>query len=128
MTPEPTPLLCPSSPGRAGASIIGVVGADGRVGFLHDRLPVTDEFLLRAALVGPTEKRFRFASPCIQRGCMQWEDDHCGIADQVIRAADAARIDTEVPDCSIRPVCRWYSQRGYSACRVCPFVITDCTT
>jgi hypothetical protein len=30
-----------------------------------------------------------------------------------------------LPECSIRPHCRWHLQSGDAACRACPEVITD---
>jgi hypothetical protein len=30
-----------------------------------------------------------------------------------------------LPECSIRPQCRWHLQSGDNACRACPEVITD---
>jgi hypothetical protein len=30
-----------------------------------------------------------------------------------------------LPECSIRPQCRWHLQSGDAACRACPEVVTD---
>jgi hypothetical protein len=33
--------------------------------------------------------------------------------------------DTDLPDCPIRPDCRWFLQRGGRSCAVCEVLVTD---
>lgn len=117
-------LLCPSSKCEEGAILLGIVMPDGRVAFASDRIEINAEFVRSAREGRPPEKRFRFSGPCVQSGCRQWDGNRCTVIDVVLQEAKQTKIP-ELPDCSIRSQCRWYSQRGSSACFVCPEVVTD---
>jgi len=122
-------ILCPSWRCEAGASLIGIVLADGTVAFSKDRIVVDEAFVEVAKLGRSPEKRFRFSSTCKRAACVQWTDGKCGIVDVIIgehreRGASAGE-PFELPECSIRPQCRWHLQSGDEACRACPEVITD---
>ena len=122
-------ILCPSWSCEAGASLIGIVLADGSVAFSKERIVIDASFVEVARQGRSPEKRFRFSSTCKQAACIQWGDGKCGIVDRIIsehedRAA-AANEPFVLPECSIRPHCRWHLQSGDAACRACPEVITD---
>ena len=123
--------LCPSSPCREGAILLGIVLADGRVAFAKDRIVVDEGFVQNATAAGsrPPESRFRFSSPCVKGGCHQWTGSRCGVIDAVI---EETRVQNSQPesessfqDCSIRDTCRWFEQTGADACAVCHMVITE---
>jgi hypothetical protein len=118
-------ILCPSARCEEGALLVGIVMADGRVAFAADRLVVNQEFVQIARAGRAPEKRFRFSSPCLKAGCGQWTGDRCGVIDSVLAATDARAEPQELPECSIRPQCRWFRQSGADACAACPEVITD---
>ena len=122
-------ILCPSWKCEAGASLIGIVLADGTVAFSKDRIVIDAAFVEVARQGRSPEKRFRFSSTCKRAACVQWTDGKCGIADVIIRehADRTTGLDEpfELPECSIRPHCRWHLQSGDAACRACPEVITD---
>lgn len=122
-------ILCPSWKCEAGASLIGIVLADGTVAFSKDRIVIDAAFVEVARQGRSPEKRFRFSSTCKRAACVQWTDGKCGIADVIIRehADRTAALDEPfaLPECSIRPHCRWHLQSGDAACRACPEVITD---
>lgn len=113
--------LCPSAPASAGAVVIGVVAADGSTSYIRDRLVATSEFLEAAA--GPSaEARFRFGSVCQESACRQWVDGRCQVPEVFLDEVPDAALAEELPRCSIRAQCRWFSQRGPAACRICPLV------
>jgi len=122
-------ILCPSWKCEAGASLIGIVLADGSVAFSKDHIVIDAAFVEAAQQGRSPEKRFRFSSICKRAGCIQWTDGKCGIVDRIISEhADRAADPNEpfvLPECSIRPQCRWHLQSGDNACRACPEVITD---
>lgn len=122
-------ILCPSWKCEAGASLIGIVLADGTVAFSKDRIVIDAAFVEVARQGRSPEKRFRFSSTCKRAACVQWTDGKCGIADVVIREHQERTADPNepfaLPECSIRPLCRWHLQSGDAACRACPEVITD---
>jgi hypothetical protein len=127
-------ILCPSWGCEAGASLIGIVLADGSVAFSKDRIVIDEAFVEVARQGRSPEKRFRFSSTCKRAGCVQWTDGKCGIVDRVISEhvtsehkdhAAAGSDPFVLPECSIRPQCRWHLQSGDEACRACPEVITD---
>jgi len=122
-------ILCPSWSCEAGASLIGIVLADGSVAFSKERIVIDASFVEVARQGRSPEKRFRFSSTCKQAACIQWGDGKCGIVDRIISEHEdrAAAVNEPfvLPECSIRPQCRWHSQSGDAACRACPEVITD---
>lgn len=117
-------LLCPSAPATEGALILGVVRADGTIGYIKDRMAATSEFLESARAHGRPEQRFRFSSPCQECACQQWADGACSVPEKL---AELVPSDTSegLPRCSIRRHCRWYHQSGAAACRICPLVTRD---
>ena len=117
--------MCPSATCHSGALLLGVVQGDNTVALLPEPMTVTDEFVERAFAAGEPEKRLRFAGKCAKGGCSQWNGTRCGVIDTALNYMHAAIDNTPLPDCAIRPQCRWYSQTGADACKVCPYVVTD---
>jgi hypothetical protein len=115
--------LCPSARAEPGSALIGMVGADGRVGMLNRPLPVDDDFLAAATRGRAPEKRFRFAGRCVRSACRQWSDGRCGVIDRVL--AITGDVGRPLPPCAIRARCRWFAQTGAAACGACPEVVTD---
>ena len=116
---------CPSYPCKEGAVLLGVMGPDGRVLFLDQRLLVDQDFIESANEIGPPEKRFRFSGTCLASGCTQWTGDRCGLIGRLIAVVpEAARVSSP-RDCQIRSGCRWFRQEGETACNVCPLVVAD---
>ncbi|MFZ1527573.1 MAG: hypothetical protein WAT19_02405 [Ferruginibacter sp.] len=118
--------LCPSTTCHEGAVILGVVQGNETVALLNAGLIADQDFVKKVKEQGSPEKRFRFADTCRKCGCRQWTGSECG----VIKEFSEANIhlngnEHELPNCIIRPRCRWYSQEGANACQICPFVITD---
>ena len=116
-------ILCPSWQCEEGATLLGIVLGDGRVAFAKDHIVVDAAFVEAAREGRSPEKRFRFSSACRKGGCVQWAEDRCGVIDRVIDRKSGQR--RELPECSIRPNCRWHLQSGDDACFVCPVVMTD---
>jgi hypothetical protein len=118
--------LCPSSTCHSGALLLGVVNGDQKVSLLTTPIPVNDEFVETVNAAGDPEKRFRFASKCAKNGCAQWTGSSCGIMDELAAANHLLEvINEQLPNCAIRPTCRWYSQDGAMACMICPYVVTQ---
>lgn len=114
---------CPSSMGQVGANILGMVNANGTVGFFKDPVEVTQEFIDDAGGTHNLETRFRFSNQCVQSGCRQWTGKECGVIKAVL-ALDSIPAKKDLPQCSIRSNCRWYFQEGPTACNGCRYVIT----
>ena len=115
------PLVCPSSRiERPGSKVLGVLGDDGRLEFLEEPRPVTREFRELAERGRDPHLRFRFTGPCSMTGCPTWENGQCGVPNVV---ASLRGDPGPLPECSIRPTCRWHEERGDDICRVCPQVI-----
>jgi hypothetical protein len=123
---RPGSLLCPSAqPTMHGAVAVGVVGGtptEPRVQPLERPLAVTEELLGLAEPVKPTEV-FRFAAPCLCSGCVHFTQSRCGLAAKVVRMLP--EVTETLPECDIRPRCRWFAQEGAAACVRCPQVVTD---
>ena len=119
--------LCPSARCAPGATLLGIVGPRGVVGYVRPQIEVDDTFVKRAAAGRTPEKRFRFASSCVQEACVQWTGSRCGVIDEVLELQEQGHVPVadELPACTIRRDCRWYAQAGKRACLACPFVVTD---
>ena len=128
MALRPTTLLCPSGPiDQPKARILGVIGADGRLVFAKQPIEIDENFKALAKRGRNPSKRFRFVTNCIQNRCSHWKEGRCIVADIVTDEMTLGESETEtaLPDCPIRSSCRWFYQRGASACRVCPNVVAD---
>lgn len=121
-------ILCPSSKCREGAILVGIVMRDGRVAFSNNEIIINQEFVQIADKGRVPEKRFRFGGKCLKNGCQQWANNRCGVIDTVIETTNEIVEKPDLPNCSIRSKCRWYSQSGADACRVCPDIVTDLRT
>ncbi len=93
---------------------------------LAEPMKLTKEFIEIAVLNGSPEKRFRFAGKCVKSGCKQWSGTSCGIMDELSAANPNLQVvEDDLPECSIREQCRWFSQEGKKACMICPMIITN---
>jgi hypothetical protein len=119
------PRTCPSAPCAPGATLLGIVNADGTVGYLSTPMQIDADFVAQAKQGRAPERRFRFASTCVQSGCKQWTGSSCGVIERVLDQAPPPVA--ALPHCAIRSTCRWFSQSGAAACGVCPLVVTDTT-
>jgi hypothetical protein len=124
------PILCPSARCEEGAYLVGIVGGDGVVGYVTPLLQVDTNFVRSARQGRGPERRFRFAQPCIEGGCANWDGTRCGVIDHALAAKAKADVDVQrgLPRCSIRRWCRWFEQSGPAACSACPLVVTDLPT
>lgn len=120
-----TERVCPGSTLDHATHLHGVVGPDGRVHYVSPALPVDDDFRDAARRQGDPEYRYRLAGPCVENGCRQWTGTRCRVIDTVAEQARGVDLGTEVRPCAIRRGCRWFFQRGPSACHVCQLVPTD---
>jgi hypothetical protein len=123
---ETTEHCCPSSPASTGSVLLGIVGPSG-IAYVTPRMTVSADLLEDLGREEDLEKRYRFADPCATTGCKHWSGRDCRLIDQVIESGEELGRESEasLPKCSIRASCQWFAQRGPSACRVCPLVITD---
>jgi hypothetical protein len=120
---DPDAVLCPSFGCEAGAMLIGIILPNGRVAFAADKIVIDQEFVAAAREGRSAESRFRFAGPCVRTGCRQWTGERCGVIDRLLPLNQSE--SNELPECAIRPQCRWFRQSGPAACAICPEVITD---
>jgi hypothetical protein len=107
---------------------LGIVRADGRIAYVGPGFGIDEDFVASARSGRAPEKRFRFAQPCAETGCVHWEADRCGVIDAAVDAEIARTPEAAVdplPRCGIRAQCRWFGQWGARACAVCPAVVTD---
>lgn len=117
-------LLCPSYLAKPGAQLFGIVNSDGRISYLRQAVSIDATFVETAREGRPPEERFRFAGKCIKNGCHQWSDTKqaCTLVDHLITQMEKA-VAESLPDCPIRNRCRWFHQRGQTACAQCDEVI-----
>jgi hypothetical protein len=120
-------IACPSARAEPGATLLGVIGVDGRVAYLKTALQIDQDFIDEAGKDGPPEERFRFAGTCVEGRCVQWDGGakRCGVLDGVVPFLGTGDETAPLQPCVIRGACRWYRQDGAGACRICPGVITD---
>jgi hypothetical protein len=124
-----SPILCPSWGCEAGSTLIGIVLENGSVAFAKERIVIDAAFVEIARQGRSPEKRFRFSSTCKRAACVQWADSKCGVIDRILSERDNSTAGPDgsfaLPECCIRPRCRWHLQSGDNACRACPEIITD---
>lgn len=105
---------------------MGVVSDERKVALLSQPIPIDDGFVEAIRAEGNPELHYRFADKCAKSGCSQWTGTSCGVMNTL--TAMNASIDIEgmqLPECAIRPNCRWYDQDGGRACIICPYVVTQ---
>lgn len=122
MTAEDTPRTCPSARAAPGATLLGVLGRDGRMVPLRTAMTVDQDFV---AATGPRpEARMRFAHACVKGHCAQWTGHRCGVIEKVLGHLGVPE-PAPLPPCLIRATCRWFAEQGAAACGVCDLVVTD---
>ena len=112
-------FLCPSAPLYAGSKLLGVVKGANQVDILAEPIEVDEAFVQAANKGKAAEQKFRFVNKCLKSGCEQWSETSCGVIKRVLDNIEARVLKDEIPECSIRPECRWFNQEGYNACKVC---------
>jgi len=125
--PDNKKIMCPSSRAHVGSKLLGIRQNDGTVAILPQPLLIGEDFIREAGKTSPPEQRFRFTSKCAGSGCAQWTGKRCGVADKILSVIEDLPVSKQLPDCEIRPQCRWHIQNGADACKVCPFVVTHTT-
>jgi hypothetical protein len=125
MADESGTKTCPSARCETGATLLGIVNAAGEVSLLGNTMAIDETFVQTAQTGRSPEQRFRFANKCVKSGCTQWTGTRCGVIDNVLNQIEEKYWKENLPSCAIRPTCRWFSQSGADACRVCTYVITD---
>jgi hypothetical protein len=126
-TPKIAASTCPSAPPEIGSSLLGIVQDNGSVAYLSPNIKLTQALLDDFSKQGiATGKRLRFSGSCMKEDCVQWEAEHCGLADvAVAMKANLPEANTALPKCGIRDTCRWFFQDKKDACLVCKYVIRD---
>lgn len=124
---ESSPILCPSARCEEDAYLIGIVGADGAVGYVSPLLQIDASFVREAHAGRGPERRFRFAQACAEGGCSNWDGARCQVIDRAMSTKLTLNLteDAGLPACGIRRSCRWFRQSGAEACRTCPLIVTD---
>lgn len=120
---NPEAQSCPSAKCRQGAKLLGIVQGDGTIAYLGSTVIIDEHFVRIASAGRDPEKRFRFSDQCVEAGCKQWTGTRCSVVEDVIRHLSPK--PRPLPECSIRPRCRWFNQAGQLACFACPFVVTN---
>ncbi len=114
--------ICPSAPLYEGSMLLGIVNTENEVSILAEPMEIDEAFIESANKGRVPEQRFRFANKCVKSGCAQWTGNQCGVIKRVLENIDQSIMKVELPECKIRPECRWFSQEGSNACRVCPLI------
>jgi hypothetical protein len=122
----PSALLCPSAqPEMEDPRLIGVSlaakGQPARVAYLEAPLPF-HEVPLDALHGAPAGSVLRIAARCEVSRCAHFNGRHCELVRRVVDRMEAV-VDV-LPDCGIRPECRWFAEEGRAACLRCPQVVT----
>lgn len=128
LAPADSSKTCPSAPPEPGSALLGVVAAKGQVAYITPSVPVTKELLAILGQSGvPVENRLRFSGACVEHRCVQWQGEagsgRCGLIDQALGVFGIESGAETLPQCGIRPTCRWFAQHNRRACAACPEVI-----
>ncbi|HYM21524.1 MAG TPA: hypothetical protein VEW28_11055 [Candidatus Kapabacteria bacterium] len=120
-------ILCPSSRAKPGAKLLGIRQDNGTVEILPTVVQIDLQFVESISEYVKPEQHFRFANSCIEGSCAQWTGSRCGVADRALEFLDTVAVSDTLPECSIRPQCRWFVQSGADACKICPYILTEIT-
>jgi hypothetical protein len=125
----PADLCCPSAQPDTEASVtIGVVNGtldEPKVTYFGRPQSVSEPLLRLAGPVNPTEV-FRFAAPCACNACRHFNGADCRLAARIVKLLPP--VVSELPQCGLRPHCRWWAQEGRAACLRCPQIVTESYT
>ena len=117
--------VCPSAPATAeGGVVFGVVRGDiktRRVAYLTETVRVTTDILAATAPASANEV-LRTAAPCAETGCQHFDGRNCALVQRMVTLLPV--VVGSLPQCGIRPHCRWWQQEGPNACVRCPQVVT----
>ncbi len=117
--------LCPSAqPGMDNCRVLGVVDHESptpKIVYLNEILPATDEVLAQSAPLKPTEV-FRLSATCAEHKCPHFDGMDCRLATRIVNMLPP--VVDDLPPCTIRKDCRWFSQEGGAACKRCPEITT----
>jgi hypothetical protein len=123
---EDSQLLCPSARCEPDALLLGFINSSGTVAYIRPALKIDPGFVAKVRTSRRAEDRFRFAAPCAKDACIHWKGAKCGVIDKAISAAEAVPsygyTGRATEKCGVRSRCRWFTQSGFQACEVCPFV------
>lgn len=116
--------LCPSAPLYQGSRLLGIANEAGEVDILAQPLELNEGFVEAAQAGSPVGQRFRFVNKCVKSACQQWDgaSQSCSVIKTVLEKIESTFWKEELVACGIRSSCRWYSQEGANACKVCPLV------
>jgi len=116
-----SPLLCPSARCSQGVLLVGIIAADGTVGYMNPAPKISAEFTNKAGESGAPERRFRFGAPCQESRCCHWTGSRCAVIDGAKLVAESLPQGERIlPKCAVRRECRWFAQMGTDACFLCP--------
>lgn len=117
--------LCPSAqPGMENCLVLGVVDQEAptaKIVYLTEILPATNDVLALSAPLKPTEV-FRLSATCAEHNCPHFDGIDCRLATRIVTMLPA--VVDDLPPCTIRRDCRWFSQEGAAACKRCPEITT----
>lgn len=122
---EQRSLSCPSAqPDMEGARIFGLVSGtpeEPRISYLARGVEIEPGAFTELLPVTPTQV-FRFAAQCEGSKCAHFGNGRCSLAQRLVEHLD--EVVDALPQCQIRPSCRWFAEQGGAACRRCPQVIS----
>jgi hypothetical protein len=128
MSSDRCDYTCPSaSPDAPEARVLGVVLGDEReqrLAYLEEGVTLPRETIESLEGVSPT-RVLRFAGKCAGSGCIQFQDGRCRLGRDILNSIEP--VPQRIPDCSIRPTCRWFAENGPEICKRCSRVVTTVT-
>jgi hypothetical protein len=109
----------------ADARVFGVLSgtaAEPRIAYLKPGANVDIGALPRDDEGVKITEVFRLAARCEEHRCTHFDGSRCTLAKRIV--ATLPPVVDALPQCQIRPTCRWYAEQGRRACFRCPQVVT----
>jgi hypothetical protein len=123
---EASTPFCPSAqPDMADARVFGVLSGtadEPRIAYLKPGVMVDPGALPADDRGVKVTEVFRFAARCEEHQCAHFDGSRCTLAKRIV--ASLPPVVETLPQCQIRPECRWYAEQGREACFRCPQVVT----
>src|SRR5437868_11253492 len=122
---SPARFDCPSAqPGMEGARPFGIISGtpqETRIAFF--KKSTLDGFDWREQFGTQDATRlFRFGARCEESKCGHFNGRQCSLGERVKQGLPA--VVDGLPQCLIRPRCRWFAEQGGEVCLRCPQVVT----
>ena len=118
---------CPSSMPSSKNKLLGILDEKtNRIEILPEPIEIDADIQKELDRFGEnTLKTVRLTNTCATKACGQWDGGKCSLIGNILERIEEKKREKNLPECGLRPSCRWYAQEKEEACKVCTLVQYD---